>query len=209
MLHLFASVLFLLPFIRLGKEALIAWIVLQPILANLFVLKQMTLFGWTVTCSDVYAVSCALGLNLLQEYYGKETAKRTVWLSFLLLLFFVVMASLHLLYIPSSFDTAHAAYSQILSPAPRLVAASVATFLCVQWLDVQIFGFLGKRLPLYIRNCISLTLSQFVDTLLFTILGLYGLISELFQVFLVSFAVKLTIALLLSLSTIRRKEYAL
>lgn len=207
LLHLAIAALFLWPFMRLGKESLMCWIGVQPILANLFVLKQITLCGFTVTCSDVYAVSTALGLNLLQEYYGKESAKKAVWISFILLVFFVVMSLVHLLYNASPQDYAQGAYQLILSATPRLVGASIVSFFCVQWLDVEFFGFLKEKasgLSLFSRNILSLTVSQAVDTVLFTFLGLWGLVAELFDVFTVSFVVKLSIALVLSLSTIKR-----
>lgn len=210
-LHLVIAALFLYPFMKMGKEGLMCWICLQPILANLFVLKQIHLFGLTVTCSDVYAVSCALGLNMLQEYYGKDVAKKAVWCSFMLLIFFVVMAQMHLVYTASEQDYTQSAYTQILSSTPRLVAASIVSFLVVQWFDVQFYGFLkarAKKLTLFGRNITSLAVSQFFDTVLFTILGLWGLVSELFDVFLVSFIIKLTIAVLLSLSTMRKQTHA-
>lgn len=210
LVHLAVAAVFIWPFIKLGKSGLMCWICLQPILANLFVLKQITLFGFHVTCSDVYAVSTALGLNLLQEYYGKESAKKAVWISFILLVFFVVMSGLHLLYTASSQDYTQSAYQLILSATPRLVAASIVSFFIVQWLDVQFFGFLktkAHRFSLFTRNIMSLSVSQCIDTLLFTFLGLWGLVSELFDVFLVSFVIKLSIALLLSLSTMRKGVY--
>lgn len=208
--HLFIVSLFLWPALRFGREGLIAWVALQPILANLFVLKQIELFGFTVTCSDVYAVSTALGLNMLQEYFGKEAAQKTVRLCFYLLVFFVGMSLFQLLYHPSIHDTTHAAYSTILSVSPRLVAASIASFVCVQLLDVQFFAFLKRysnRLSFFLRNLTSLTLSQFVDTLLFTFLGLWGIVNDLFDVFLVSFIIKLAISLALSLSSLKSRNY--
>jgi queuosine precursor transporter len=211
LLHLVIAAAFLYPFMKMGKSGLMCWICLQPILANLFVLKQIHLFGLTVTCSDVYAVSCALGLNMLQEYYGKDVAKKAVWCSFMLLVFFVVMAGMHLLYTASADDYTQGAYTQILSSTPRLVGASIVSFLVVQWFDVQFYGFLKtrfKKLSLFGRNITSLSVSQFIDTVLFTVLGLWGLVSELFDVFLVSFVIKLTIALLLSLSTMRKQTHA-
>jgi len=210
LLHLALCMLFLLPLIRLKKEGLVCWVAILPLLANLFVLKQITLFGFTVTAADVYAVACALGLNLLQEYYGKESAKQAVKISFVLLLFFVVMAYTHILYIPSGCDYTQTAYSTILSTTPRLVFASITSFFLVQSFDVFFFGLLKERakaLGLFGRNIASLTLSQFVDTLLFTILGLWGLVEELFDVFIISFIIKLTIGLLLSLPTLRKNAY--
>ena len=81
--HLFVGMGFLLGAVRLGQGALQTVVVLQIALANLFVVKQMSLFGFSVMCSDVYAVGAMLGLNLLQEYWGKEAAGRCVKISFL------------------------------------------------------------------------------------------------------------------------------
>ncbi len=209
-LHLFIAGLFLWPCMKFGKTGLMCWIGLQPVLANLFVLKQISLYGFTVTCSDVYAVNCALGLNLMQEYYGKEEAKKGVWISFIMLVFFVLMSLIHLLYQASPHDYSQAAYQLILSTTPRLVMASITAFLCVQWFDVQFFHFLktkANHLSLFTRNCICLTLSQFIDTLLFSILGLWGLVSEILDVILISFLIKLSIAFILNLSTLKRVRH--
>jgi len=209
-LHLALVSLFLWPAYRFGREGLICWIALQPIMANLFVLKQIDFFGYTVTCSDVYAVACALGLNVLQEYFGKEAAQKAVRLCFYLMVFFLVMSQCQLLYQPSTHDTAHVAYDAILSVAPRLVIASILSFVTVQLIDVHFFAFLKRRaasLPLLYRNLISLTLSQLIDTLLFSFLGLWGYVSHLFDVILVSFLIKLVISVLLSLSSIKSKNY--
>lgn len=189
---------------KLGRDGLLSWIVLQPILANLFVLKQIYLFGMNVTCSDVYAVSAILGTNLLQEYYGVESAKKAVWLSFCAMLFFVAMTLIHLAYSPNGFDTTQASYKVILEQTPRLVGASVISFFCVQQVDLRFFHFLKNKLPnarLQLRNCVSLFVSQALDTLLFTILGLWGLVTELTDIFLVSFGIKCSLACLLALLT--------
>jgi len=187
---------------KLGRDCLLAWIVLQPVLANLFVLKEILLFGFTVTCSDVYAVSALLGINFLQEYYGKKDAQKAVTLSFLAMVFFIAMSSMHLLYTPSVLDHTHAAYNTILSQAPRLVLASVITFFLVQQFDLRFFSLLKKRftsLSYRARNCISLTISQLIDTFLFTLLGLSGLLSNLVEIFLISFVIKSVIGCTLAL----------
>ena len=66
----------------LGSYGLVAFICIQCILANLFVIKQITLFGYTATCSDAFTVGATLGLNLLQEYFGKNITKKTIWINF-------------------------------------------------------------------------------------------------------------------------------
>ena len=91
--------------LRLGQCALVAFISVQSILANLFVLKQIAFFGLTATCSDAFIVGGVLGLNLLQEYFGKKAALRAIWTSFFLMLFYAVVSHIHLMYIPRITDT--------------------------------------------------------------------------------------------------------
>jgi uncharacterized integral membrane protein (TIGR00697 family) len=195
-IHLLVVLFFALGALRLGKEALTAWVAIQALIANLFVLKQMTFFGWNITCSDVYVIGSILGLNLLQEYYDKESAKKAAWICFFFLFFFALMSWIHLHYVPSASDTAHAAFDTLLSPAPRLLAASLFVFLLVQQIDVRLFALIKRILPngsLAMRNGICLLLSQFLDTVLFTFAGLYGLVSSIGDILLVSYLIKAAI----------------
>ena len=65
--HLFIVTLFVLIFLKLGKEAVIASVAIQAILANLFVIKQISWFGFEITCSDVFSIGSIFSLNLLRE----------------------------------------------------------------------------------------------------------------------------------------------
>jgi uncharacterized integral membrane protein (TIGR00697 family) len=177
----------------MGKNALIAIIALQAVFANLFALKQTALFGFSVTCSDAFVIGSILALNLLQEYYGKESAQKAVRVSFLSLLFFAVMSQIHLLYEPSPIDRMHGSFAAILSMSPRIVAASVATFYLVQKADVLFFGWLKSSFsqwPLPVRIGLSLMLSQLLDTVLFSFLGLYGIVESIVDVIALSYLIK-------------------
>ncbi len=209
LLHLLLVLTFAWGALKLGKEALISWVAIQAVLANLFVIKQMNLMGLTVTCSDVYAIGSILGLNLLQEYFGKESAKRAAWICFFVMIFFALMAGMHLLYAPSADDQTQTAFTTILMATPRLLVASLATFFIVQQVDLRIYGYLKAALPfasLPLRNTFSLVLSQLLDTTLFTFLGLYGLISSIADILIFSFLIKLVIILCMMpmLSLMRR-----
>jgi len=188
LLHIITVMVFTLACLRLGKGALVVAVALHGVLANLFVLKQMDLLGFSVTCSDVFAVGGILSLNLLQEYFGKQSAREASFFSLVALAFFALMSKIHLLYDPSRFDTTQGAYMLLFSPAFRIVAASVTTLFVVQQLDVKIFGLLKGRLP--VRVATSLTISQLLDTVLFTFLGLYGLIESPASVIACSFLIK-------------------
>ncbi len=184
---------FLFVALRLGSVGLTVLICLQTVFANIFVVKQIDLFGLPVTCSDVYIVGSLLGLNLLQEFYSKEAAKRALRISFFSALFFIAMVEMHLLYVPNGVDTTQFAFLRIFSSTPRIVFASIAVFFLVQQIDMRIFGWLqkkanGRHLPL--RMGLSLFFSQTIDTILFSYAGLYGLVASVIAVIVVSLPIK-------------------
>ncbi len=186
--------------LRFGASALTTWICLQAISANLFVTKQIHLFGLDVTASDVFGVGCILGLNLLQERFSKEKALKASKLCLFFMTFFAAASYIHLLYTPNIYDTTHAAFSLILSPAPRLLAASIGVFFIVQYFDTFFFAWLKNRLPktpFAMRGTISLILSQCIDTLLFTYFGLSGIVESLIDTFVMSLCIKLLVVLFL------------
>jgi len=204
--HILMVFFFTLLALKRGKDFLILCTCLQFVLANLFVSKEIILFGFQVTCSDAFAVGGLLGLNLLQEYFGKEVAKKTGFIAFYSLIFFGVMSQIHLLYIPSLHDTSHTAFHRILSTAPRLLFASIASFFIVQRLDIQIF-YLLKKGPFAFRSTLSLLISQFCDTVLFTILGLWGVMASLMDIIILSFLIKASIILFLVPFTLLSKRW--
>lgn len=199
-IHAFAVMGFVLAALKMGKGTLTALVALQAVLANLFVIKQICFFGFHVTCSDVYAVGSIFGLNLLREYFGKEAAKSALWTCFFAMGFFALMAQAHLFYAPSIHDTTHAAFETILSSSPRLLIASLLVFLFVQQIDLKLFGHLKEKLraPLSVRNALSVSATQFLDTILFSFLGLWGLVANLADIVLISFLIKLCVIALMS-----------
>ena len=201
LLHILIVLSFGFVALRLGPAILTAWVALQAVMANLFVIKQICFFGFHVTCSDVFAIGSIFGINLLREYYPKEKAKQALWACFFAMLFFVVMAKVHLLYLPSSFDTTQSAFETILSASPRLLLASLAVFFLTQQIDLRFFSYLKRRFstsPLTLRNGISVVTTQFLDTVLFSFLGLWGIVSHLYDIILISFLIKLVVIALMS-----------
>ena len=208
--HVFLVVGFLLFALRWGKGALQILIALQAVLANLFVIKQISFFGFSVTCSDVYSIGAILGLNLLQEYWGGDEARKAVKYSLMSLVFFTLMSQMHLWYFPIAEDRTQEAFSILFSQTPRIALASIAVYYLVQRLDVRFFEWLKKTFAtkyLPLRIGISLILAQFVDTLLFSFLGLYGLVTSLFDIVVISFLIKCLIIGLSSPMTTFSKRF--
>ena len=192
--HILSVLLFLGIAVRLGQTTLTVYVALSGILANLFVVKQIALFSLHVTCSDVFAVGGILGLNLMQELYGRQAARKAIQASLFSLLLWVLMSQIHLLYVPSPFDQTQTAFDAVLGHSFRICAASVSVYYLVQRFDVLFFGFLkGLLQNLGVRLTLSLIVSQAIDTVLFSFLGLYGLVASIFDIIVMSFAMKCTI----------------
>jgi uncharacterized integral membrane protein (TIGR00697 family) len=194
-----AAVIFLLTLgaLRLGKEALMSWIVMQALLANLFVIKQMTIFSMQATCSDAFMLGSVLGLNLLQEFFGRDAAKRAILLAFLGMAALALLAKIHLVYESSSNDWSNEAFKTLFSSSPRLLLASLTSFFVAQQCDVRFYSWLKKRLAkvsYVVRIGCSLVVSQAIDTVLFSLLGLYGLVDDIVSIIVFSFIIKLIIA---------------
>jgi uncharacterized integral membrane protein (TIGR00697 family) len=176
---------------RFGKEALIVIVSLQVILSNLFVTKQIDLFGLNVTATDAYMIGSLVGMNLLQEYFGKDVAKKVLSINTFILIFFTAMALIQIFYKPSIHDSLHPSFLAILSFSPRIFISSIACFYLSQKLDVELFGKLRKKLSLPLAMALSLLISQALDTVLFSYLALYGLVHSLSSIIIMSYAIKL------------------
>jgi uncharacterized integral membrane protein (TIGR00697 family) len=187
---------FALGALKLGKSALTAWVTIQALIANLFVLKQIHLLGFNVTASDAFAIGSLLGLNFLQEFFSREEAQKATWICFFFLIFFTFVSQIHLLYQPSPDDRTQPAFLTLLSSSPRLLLASMSVFFVVQQVDIRFFTFLKQCFPqasFTCRSAIALVFSQFLDTFLFSFAGLYGLVASVFDVIILSYAVKLIV----------------
>jgi queuosine precursor transporter len=193
-LHIISVTILGLIALRLGKSALISIIALQCIVANIFVTKQIILFGFNVTGTDVFIIGAELSLNLLQEFYGTQAAKKAIKISFLMMLSFLIYSVFQLWYTPSNADTMHPSFYSILKFTPRIIFASILAYFLAQSSSVLIFGFLkkislGKFLAL--RSALTCSLSQFIDTVVFTMAALYGITYSVAQVITLSFTIKL------------------
>lgn len=197
-IHVLIITLFSIGFLKTGKEALVGFVCTLGILSNLFVSKQASFFGFNVTCSDVFAVGVLIGLNILQEYHGKKITQKAIWISFAMLSFYLIMTQIHILYIPNHFDSMHDHFKEIFSLMPRLTISSICVYLAVQHLDAFIFGLLKKVFNdrfFGFRSLISLSISQFLDTILFSFLALYGVVGNIWHIVFFSFAIKVIVIL--------------
>ena len=179
---------------KLGKEALVAYISLLFVIANIFVIKQITLFSWYATSADAFIIGISFGINLLQEVWGKEIARKAIWISFACSAFYMIMAQFVLHYVPIIEDMSQPHFYFILSNTTRIIIASFISYIITQIADTYLCAYLklqtnGKYFVL--RNYASICSSQLFDTILFSFLGLYGIITNLWHIIIVSYIIKI------------------
>ena len=106
--------------------------------------KADLLFGFNVTGTDVFIIGAELSLNLLQEFYGFDAAKKAIKISFLMLFSFFVYSIFQLWYTPSPADTMHPSFYSILGFTPRIIFASIIAYLISQTSSVYNFRIFAK-----------------------------------------------------------------
>lgn len=187
-------------FTQLGRPGLYVFATLCSWVANLFVLKQIMLFGCLCTCADPLILGIFFSLNILQEHYGESAVNQCMLLMFSSLLAISSFSVFHLALLPGYADNTQEAYLQLLSPTPRLFLAGLISLYCSQRVASILFTWLKTKtaLSFHKRNFLVLSASQIVDTWLFTLLGLYGLVEKPVQVFFVSLLLKWVFVFILS-----------
>lgn len=192
-LHVLYICLVSLVMLRLGERALNAWLCILAIAMNLFVTKQISLGVIDVTASDSIAGCYLLGLCLIQEHFGRKSAQQHVIFAFSCAVAFLGLSYFHLWYTPNRFDTMHQIHTSTLECMPRLIVASLTSFLIIQLVDISVFQKLknycqGKYFVL--RTFLTLLISNTLDTFIFTVLGLWGLVGNLWHIICFSLVVK-------------------
>ncbi|MBN1868370.1 queuosine precursor transporter [Candidatus Sumerlaeota bacterium] len=191
---------------RMGRIWLVSLMCAMLVLMNVFVMKQMRLFGMDVTGGNVLYAAVFLTTDILAEHHGKKAAYRAVRIGFFVSIFFVLMSQTILLYAPNAFDAeldgqptlgAHAAMNRLFSLSWRIVGASMVSYLIVQHLDVWLYGFWRRATKgrfLWLRNNASTWVSQFVDTIVFTVLAFAGTGFPIFNMIVFTYIVKIVVA---------------
>jgi uncharacterized integral membrane protein (TIGR00697 family) len=182
-LHILTILAFVYVASLFGKKGLLVSFVLQVIFANLFVTKEIILFGFSVTCTDVFTIGSFITLTLLQTRYGEKSAHEAIPLIIYSFVFIAILSQIHLGYVPAPYDTAHASYATIFSHSPRILLSSVLVTVVVQYFHL----FLLKK---WNKPTLTLLTSQFLDTIAFTFLALYGVMHNLSHIILVSYFIK-------------------
>ncbi|PID57522.1 hypothetical protein CSB45_06750 [candidate division KSB3 bacterium] len=185
----------------LGKNYLKAFIGASIILANLFVTKQITLFGFDATGGNVMYAAIFLATDLLSEHHSTHDAQEGVKIGLGTSLLYLIGGQFMLQYLPSSYDTVHEGMQKIFVFAPRLLLGSLLAYLISQFHDIRAYKFIREKTgqkQLWLRNIGSTWISQLIDSVIFTVVAFAGVFpfSVLLQIIISTYLLKILIALL-------------
>lgn len=170
----------LLMFRLFGKQGLYAVICLNVLLCNLQGPKLTTVFGMPTSLGVILYSGIYFATDLLSERYGKREANRAVRIGFCVSVFVVVFMAISLLFRPTEVSAqandlavrAHGALEFLFGYTPRFVFGSLVAYIVSQSHDVWFFHVIKgwtKGRHLWLRNTLSTTVSQAIDTAIYSL----------------------------------------
>lgn len=189
----------ILAFSKLEKAGLYCIFILQIVLANLFLLKQISLFNLSVTTTDCFTIGSIFCLNLITENYGKKASNQAILAGLFSVLFTAMMSIFLLSYHPIEACTMHKVYSQILTPSSFIFLVSVCCMLVSQKLDTFLFSRFRKSYSFKTSMIGSTSISQAFDTICFSIFALSWFVENIFSIIFFSYLIKMITIVFMSL----------
>lgn len=180
-----------------GRSGLFVWIAIGTVIANIQVTKTVELFGITATLGNVLFASIYLATDLLNDIYGRKTAKKAVWLGFSSVIIMVILMSISLAFTPAESDIAQNSMKTLFGLVPRIALGSIIAYIIGQYVDVYIFNVIKKYFysdrTFIIRAYGSTSISSIVDTALFSLIAFYGVMPSevIFEIFITTYIFKL------------------
>lgn len=202
-----------------GPIALYCTMAINIILCNFQVLKLVDLFSMETTLGNILYASCFFTTDLIGEVYGKEAAKKAMYLGFFLLVLATIGIQFTLLFEPAVNDVFHPIMQQLFSLTPRVTLASLVAYFISQSHDIWAYHYWYKKTHgkhLWLRNNCSTLVSQSMDTAIFIMIAFWGVYSAttLWSIFISSLVIKWLVAILdtpfmyLGRAVLQRKKFA-
>lgn len=162
--------------------------------ANMLSSKIIVICGLQMPSATIAYAITYLMTDVVGELYGKKEADHLVLLGFICLVFSTLLIRLAI-WLPSPNDTT--AFNQIFNSTTRIIIGSISGYIISQSIDVFIFHKIKSISDKYkfIRNNVSTIISQFFDTVVFSFVGFYGIVPNIWELVWGVFIAKVIIAL--------------
>lgn len=171
----FIQVIILLAMLKsFGNSGLFMYMCVAVVLGNVQVMKlgQFYFYPQGIALGTVTFSTIFLCTDILNEYYGKVVAKKSIYLTFIAMILGFILMFLTLAHKPVDGDIGHESMKYLFSPAPRLFLASLIAYLSSQMIDIVIYSALKKMSPLkliWMRAFLSLSVAALFDNFIFSL----------------------------------------
>lgn len=178
------------------KEGVYVWIAIASIMANIQVCKSIDVVGISATLGNVLFASNFLATDILNELYGKESAKKGVLIGGISIVISILITQLSLLFIPNEFDFVHDSMKTLFDFNLRVSLSSLFMYIVANYADVILYAKL-KKLKLWQKNNMCTILCNCLENFGFTFLAFGGLMNfkELIVIALSTSVIETIIAL--------------
>ncbi|NND65541.1 MAG: queuosine precursor transporter [Gammaproteobacteria bacterium] len=183
---------------RMGKEWVIMLIATNLLLCQVTSIKIIDFFGVSVSGATVFYSAIFLATDILSEHWGKQVAKRSVWLAFAAVIVFVVFCYMTRFLMPMEDSKITDAFDVLFGLTPRITFASMIAYVVSQNIDIWLYHWLHRHTNgkhLWLRNNGSTLISQFVDSTLFFGIAFVGLVPSVMSLIITGYLAKLAVAL--------------
>ncbi|MDD1677015.1 MAG: queuosine precursor transporter [Methanomicrobiales archaeon] len=157
---------------------LIAIFVASVVAAN-FMGNKIAVFGFFDAAVGILVFPLSfLALDVIQEVEGRETARRIVLATMLVLTYLLVITFIATQLPSAQRDFFPEEYNKIFGISVRVMIASLTAFLISEFLDIEVFRVIRtwtQQKMLWLRAAGSTVVSQFIDTTVFMFLAFYGI----------------------------------
>lgn len=181
------------------QSGLYLWIAIASVLANIFVCKNISMFGISFTLGNIMFASTFLATDILNEKYGLKSSKQGVYLGLAAVIIYLVSTQFVLQFIPDTSDIVHPAMEQLFALAPRVCIASLIMYFIANLLDVHLYDWIKRKFPkhIWIRNNIATIISQILENFLFVFGAFYGVydLTTVIEIALTTSLIEVLIAL--------------
>ncbi len=163
---------------KFGRVGLYIFMSVSVIISNIETIKLIDFYGVTVSLGNISYGSIFLITDILSEKYGKESCKKAIRFSFLMMIIFTIFMKLFLSYTPSSIDNSNEAFLTIFNYMPRITIASLLAYYISSSCDAYLYSYFKNRYnKIFISNNLSTFISQIIDTFLFCTISFFNTMS--------------------------------
>lgn len=148
------------------------------LIANITAGKQFQVLGFALPCAVlVFPVTYILS-DVFSEVYGYKWSRRSAWVAFGMNLFAVASFQMTLLLPSVPWFTGQAAFETVLGNTPRILAASLLSYMLGDWINDIVFREMKKadkeNTRFGLRSIISSFCGELADSLIFIPVAFFG-----------------------------------